>query len=86
MKYTTRFLRFLWRRGVKEPASIKGWPWTAAFLVCVLAALNLLYFLVATKQPFMTHLAVFLVAFGVMRWLSGRKKSPGKPLPYRRRR
>ena len=79
-------LRWVWRKGFKEPAAIKGWSWTITLWVCILAGFNLIALLVATKQPFATHLAVFLVALWVMRWLSGRKKSPGKPLPYRRKR
>ena len=90
MNHATRagnsVLRFLWRKGFKEPAAIKGWSWTITLWVCVLAGFNLIALLVATKQPFVTHLAVFLVALWVMRWLSNRKKSPGKPLPYRRKR
>jgi hypothetical protein len=81
-----KFLHWLWRKGVKEPASIKGWAWTLTFLVLVLAAFNLLFLLAQTKQPFVNHLAVLVVAWLVLRWLNNRKKSPGKPLPYRRKR
>ena len=89
MNYATRaghgVLRFLWRN-INEAARIRGWAWTLTLLVLVLAAFNLLALLVATRQPFVNHLAVLVVAWFVLRWLNNRQKSAGKPLPYRRKR